>query len=652
MPRRAALALAALTLVASAACVKRGTTERPLLTGIEFRGNAHESDSHLREAIQSEPTSRLPFSGTRQYEGAVVAADAARIERYYRARGFYEAKITSTTLHRGSRGRARLEFAIDEGEPSRVATLAVTGLEALPVGQQRFVTKTLPLREGDILDESAFDGSTEILEQRLQSLGYFAASATKHADVDGGTHGVAVTFEIAPGERADLGEIEIEGNRFAGAAALRRATGLRSGMTMDPARLASAQANLYDLGVFRAVALRTGEPSNGRRPVIFEVRESPNHRASLGAGVGTDGARQSSFVTAGWRVRDLFGSLERFDLTAKAGYAALPDATRRLRTGPIFSAEAVLQRPAMFAPHLLATARARVDHGPDPLFDRDTADASAGSDLKLGEFSLGAGAGLEGNRFRNLQTTLAPAALGALAFDPCPQGCADAYLQPRAIWDHRDDVIAPHNGWYFAAIAEAGSRIRGDSVRYVRIQPEFRFYLPLHIFAHPSIIRSSKGLEIPLGGPRVVAFRLRSGLLAANGNSPVERRFFAGGPDSQRGFATGRLAPLAAGIGGHAVPLGGESLVEASSEVRWYLNPQMIALGFVDGAAADRGTRAITSPRMQWAVGPGLEYIGPLGIVRADAGFRIDATNLPTIGTGVSGHEPPWALHVSLGEAF
>jgi len=61
---------------------------------------------------------------------------------------------------------------------------------------------------------------------------------------------------------------------------------------------------------------------------------------------------------------------------------------------------------------------------------------------------------------------------------------------------------------------------------------------------------------VPLGSRIVIAGRARlARVLAGDDVLPITRRFYGGGPSSQRGFAQQHLSPFATGASGDTVPI-------------------------------------------------------------------------------------------------
>jgi translocation and assembly module TamA len=119
---------------------------------------------------------------------------------------------------------------------------------------------------------------------------------------------------------------------------------------------------------------------------------------------------------------------------------------------------------------------------------------------------------------------------------------------------------------------------------------------------------------------------------------PADLRFYAGGGGSVRGFGF----QLAGELDDDDNPLGGRSLVELSGEVRVRLTETIGAVAFVDAGSAFGSSVPDFNETLRIGAGPGLRYFSPLGPVRLDIGFPINARDT----------DDSFQLYISLGQAF
>jgi translocation and assembly module TamA len=189
--------------------------------------------------------------------------------------------------------------------------------------------------------------------------------------------------------------------------------------------------------------------------------------------------------------------------------------------------------------------------------------------------------------------------------------------------DQSDDLLNPSRGFRLTSRISPEFTLRsGTNFNYVKAQFEATAYRPF--------------------GNVVLAGRLHFGAIAGanRGRIAPDRRFYAGGGGSVRGFDFQGVGPK--DIDGS--PTGGNSLTEAAFEVRYRTNLFGSDIGLV--AFVDAGqVYASSLPKftdLKVGAGVGLRYFTSFGPVRIDVATPV--TRSPG--------DPRVAFYVSIGQAF
>jgi outer membrane translocation and assembly module TamA len=153
---------------------------------------------------------------------------------------------------------------------------------------------------------------------------------------------------------------------------------------------------------------------------------------------------------------------------------------------------------------------------------------------------------------------------------------------------------------------------------------------------------------VPLGPLGVWATRVRSGTILADTarDVPFSERYFLGGSNSLRGWGRFQVAPLTS----EGLPVGGLSMLEASTELRFPLSGAFGGVLFVDAGDVWSEPSNVELGGLKASVGPGLRWTSPVGVLRLDLGYQ-----LTPISGLIENGEPQqrrWRLHLSIGEAF
>ncbi|GGD98542.1 outer membrane protein assembly factor [Polymorphobacter glacialis] len=195
---------------------------------------------------------------------------------------------------------------------------------------------------------------------------------------------------------------------------------------------------------------------------------------------------------------------------------------------------------------------------------------------------------------------------------------------PGAItWDRSDDLLNPSKGFRLSGRVSPEFSLRsGQNFNYVKLQVDGSVYQPF--------------------GDFVLAGRMHVGGIAGaeRGRIAPDRRFYAGGGGSVRGYDYQGVGPQDA----EGSPTGGNSLVEASAEVRYRFEAfgsDLGVVGFVD-AGQVYPTSLPKFTDLRYGVGIGLRYFTSFGPVRIDIATPIARRE----------GEPRAAFYVSIGQAF
>ncbi|WP_437581841.1 autotransporter assembly complex protein TamA [Sorangium sp. So ce887] len=360
MARFVAAALTTCAALGASACAasrQPPACTRPDLSGcaieeVSFDGDEVISGDELAERIATAESSHLlggalepvPILSiwdalTVEYERFdrfVLERDMARIERYYRARGFYNARARAARVQRtggpGKEGRVRVRIVVSEGQPVTIASVDLQWRDwTLEKGKDiaRPVTEAKGrLRVGERLDEEEYEELKKTLLRVLTDRGFAYATVEGHVDVDLVKNEARVRYTIELGPESTFGKVKLEGLGELPEAPVRTAIGIEEGERFSTAALADAEQALADFGVFGAVAVKPelappGQPRNPVVPVTFSVEPAALRAVKLGGGAEV-GSRVEAHLVAGWEDRNFLGGLRRFNIEARPGLVFYP----------------------------------------------------------------------------------------------------------------------------------------------------------------------------------------------------------------------------------------------------------------------------------------------------------------------------------------
>jgi outer membrane protein insertion porin family len=190
-------------------------------------------------------------------------------------------------------------------------------------------------------------------------------------------------------------------------------------------------------------------------------------------------------------------------------------------------------------------------------------------------------------------------------------------------YDRRDDIVDPRRGSLSTAELIVAPEIFGAGTTFVKTFFQHQHYFELKRFL-------------------VLATSFRFGnisTITGSNEVPISERFFAGGPNTLRGFRVDRAGPLDPVTGS---PIGGKALLIGNAELRF---PLFWILGgsiFYDVGNVFEDFSTIRWDDVSHTIGTGLRLNTGFGPVRLDFGYSLkDVPN-----------EKDHQLFISIGNAF
>jgi outer membrane protein insertion porin family/translocation and assembly module TamA len=621
------------------------------------------------------------------FDETLLARDLLRIERYYRARGYYQAKVTAARVVRVDAHRVRVEIRVREGQPTLVDHVSPSGLERVPIDVAADAIRAIRLRPDEPFDEALFEESKQRIKDVLGDSGYAFADVEAKAHVSIAARRADVVFAVKPGEVATFGTIQFVGLREIPEGPVRANFLIERGERFNQSALKDAQNALTALGVFSDVEVRTdrSDASGAHEvPITVLVRETLLRGVKLGIGATADVLRVATHLRAGWEDHNFLGGMRSFSIDTTPGVTLYPARIDHLvaptRPLPENRLHTELRQPSLLEGR--TTGIVAGDFNVVPLLYPVDKDPEAQMIIGYREYkgSLGAERAFFGHHLYLTQS------FNFEARDPfayqLPPGQAGLpagvnlvtviYPELVANLDFRDDPIQPHAGAFISNSLQVAVPVFDSSVSDLRIRPELRGYVPLSKRVTLAL-RSTFGFLIPnnYGSTRREGADPDDPASIEDQHKFLLRAFYSGGPDSNRGYpyqGIGRTGPIGmlvptgvncprpptAGVTLDPActrPLGGLTLWEASMEVRFPIVGPLrgVAFGDASNVTQEVGALEFTPPHV--SVGPGFRYLTPVGPVRLDIGWRVtpigdDEGKPPTV-FGL-----PMAIAIAIGEAF
>ncbi len=459
----------------------------------------------------------------------------------------------------------------------------------------------------------------------IETRGYADAVAQPRVViVDHADHSLRPTFKIAAGDLVRLDGVTVITDGRTNPAWVRGLAPWKHGDVYTPRAVAELERRLSDVGVYDQVAVSLAPKDksvDGLRPVIVSLADRPPHTLELGAGFSTTGGTTIN-------TNNLQGGAD-FSTTQGSGvdgkliwYNRLHKADTLTLSAKVYTIQQKLDLE-LDLPHW-RRPRQTLKLGAALFGDRTDAfnDYGGGARLEIERrysrtsyVSLGAAA--------DYLTTTEKTAVNPQAL---PVGERLKLFIPSILAafavDKSNDLLNPTHGWRLDMRAEP-TVVTGDrKLTYLKLQGEATAYLPLGRDAGTVL------------AARVHVGSIMGGRLP---DVPTNRRFFAGGGGSVRGYAYQAVGPRLS----DNTPQGGLSLVETSFEVRQRVTGRWGIVGFVDAGSVG-ATTAPDFQHMRAGVGVGVRYDLGFGPIRLDVATPIRRRK----------GDAAFQLYISIGQSF
>ncbi len=436
--------------------------EKLKLRKIDFVGNKAFSDRELREDFRTKPwrfwsyaTTWIDKSGT--YSEPLFLQDLRSVEKKYTDDGYLQVEISPPEVSASKEG-IEVTVVIEEGPQFRVGAIEISGDEVADVPALR---ELLGLEEGAIFNRSQLTADVTALRDHYTDRGFFYASVEPLSNVHEQTLVVDLDFNVRKGPLYFIRQIDIAGNTTTVDPVIRREVPLVEGQLYSQRKMALARARIQRLGFFEEVDVQVEPtPDPEQLDLAVSVVEKPTGSFSFGAGFSS----QDSFL--------LNGSLSQSNLFGR-GYAVALNADVGRQTQRFFFS---FRDPAFLGTDFslgttIFRTRLRFES-----FDQDATgfEVSAGHVLSEDGRSNGFARYNWSSRSVDQDTLVNGASL--IQREIFQEEVTTSLIGLSYSSDHRDDRIAPKEGYLLSAALEYAGL--GFFSKFLRFEAQAAKYYP------------------------------------------------------------------------------------------------------------------------------------------------------------------------------
>ena len=518
--------------------------------------------------------------------------DAGRIRLFLALRGYPYSRVSASVSAIEDKREVEMVLDIALGPPVTVSFLEITGL---PEHFREEVDETVKMKSGTVFSDGVMAADEMAVLEILRKAGHARARAVSLVEMTDTTT-VRVLFEIDPGSVYYFDSFRVSGASDDLNELALISINIKKGERFEPKTVGDARNNLSSLQLFRQIRISLEDTAPDSLAMIVELSERQHRLIELAGGYWSD---DGFSARVRWRHSNLFkrGRGSSIELSY----------TQYKKTGKWVS-----WWPALFNARVVGTLRIGIDDISEDSFDK---------------WAPGIGTSLTYSHTRKMKSSigivieLASYTLKTTESEyfEDPKGPI-AWFFYRLIRDGTDDRINPTKGIYSWLNLEYGPEGGVSNSSYFGAD-------------------ISGTMHIPVTRTLVLATNLHLGSSTPISPSKVllpDKRFYAGGSTSHRGFNRRKLGPLDE----NGLPLGGEVMMTGFVELRFPLFWKFNGAVFTDFGQVWKTHGDFTWDNIEIAVGPAIRIMTPVGPLRFDLGYRL---------TDYEPDEPEYAFHFAIG---
>jgi len=566
------------------------------IKSVTFINNNIYKDQRLIKLMVLRPSTL--FRST-TYHPKIFQEDLESIILFYKQNGYLEARIVDSQVRMdSSKQQIHISITVEEGKLTRIQELSLLGNQ---VFTDEYLFKIIKIKERDPFAKKKIKDATLSLLRLYADHGYLEAEVVPEARIDSAEHQAILDFHIREELKYRVGNIILKGLEKTKPSVVHQELQFKPGEVLNYSHLLKSQRLLYLTGLFQSVFIHPIPAENEdsvRKDIQIDIKENPSIELNASVGYGSVERLRGRIEVNN---RNLSGSARKIGLTLNVSFIQ-----RAL--------EASYTDPRTFASLWQTDLTLGTEYKEEPGYHF----LQYGGYITLGRTFLEQLKITTRLRFQQGE-------LSEVKVKDIPKEVKTDIrsLEISLIHDTRNNLFNPKKGVYTELSSEVGSSFSRRFHGFVRFKGNFKYFLPA-------------------GSKTVLASGMEIGIMKTQrgfSKIPLSERFYAGGPNSIRGFRYQKLGPLDE----EQVPLGGQFKWEWHIiEIRHNLYKMFNGVIFLDMGNVWSSPEDFHFQKFRFSPGLGLRLDTPIGVGRIDLGINWD----PQPG------EPRFLWSFSMGQAF
>ncbi len=573
--------------------------EKMYVGEINFEGNQTFKSSELQEFIRLKPAG---FFQRRVFNSRTMKLDAISLESFYISQGFIHVRVTPET-EPGRSNSVNITFNIVESQRYYIQRLDFSGNSVFSDQQ---IMQQLNAEPGMVYNPVQLSANLRRLQYEYSRRGKLKINLVDEVTLDEGS--ADIRLNIFEGLTYTIGRISVSGLEKYPEKFVFRDLDFSEGDVYDISRIEKSQRRVFSSQLFSSVEIYPKFPDADTSVVNIEikVREYKNRSIQFDLGFSQESSSRGEGAPPAtvfgletrWQPGPLFRTGNQFEVGGKIGLMLDENISFPPRSLYVnwFAPRLLGKRIPLRIRYYLQEQRDEytlLSHGFETSFL-----------YKQGEYyKLIGGLNLEWIK------------VDKSAVDSSSTGSTQDFersLELKFLKQKLDNIINPHNGYYFSCSAVLNGTFLGGEKDYLKLSGEYKEFRELRenlIFG--TLFKSGY----------LYNFQPEN----SDDNLDIRDKFYLGGNTSLRGWRDVDDYNSEFGLDG------GIAMLQANMEIRfpiiWWFGGEI----FIDSGKLDDQISKDLLRKWSWDVGAGLTVETPIGPVRIDYAYPEARKTSPTV---------------------
>jgi outer membrane protein insertion porin family len=606
--------------------------KRARIRQINIAGNSAFTDDKLQEEFELNTPNWLSwYKQDDRYSREALSGDLEKLRSYYMDRGYANFHVTSTQVAIApEKDDIFVTVNVDEGEVFKISEIKMAGEMVVPESELR---RLIMFKPGDTYSLRQITATQEAMKLRLGVDGYAFATVDPVPTPNNDTKEISLTFVVDPKNRVYVRRVNFNGTSGVNDEVFRREMRQFEGAYLSNSAVERSKQRIQRLPFIEKVEVETNQVPGAADlvDVDFEIKEGLP--GQFGGGIGYSES-QSIILNGNFVHSNFMGTGNRVAMEINSGRYA--KAFSFSHTDRYTTIDEVQRTISLGYRDVTQFTSATSD------FDTTTITLGVNYDWPITEYQY-LGVGLSAQR-AELATSQGGSAVQANdwvrsngnSHTRCVDVLSDGVCTPGNGYDYNlfsseFDTLELNLGWRYdsrnrAIFADRGARHRFN-VGYTVPGSDVEFWNASYDYLQ----------FVPIWRAFTLMFNVELAYGAALGDTtalPPYRQYFAGGPDSVRGFRESRLGPK----DNFGRPYGGDIKTVAQTELllpmpeKWRNSARFSLFYDIGNVFSNQNIRFFAPPRsdgtslpvdygfsydqLRQSTGIAVQWLAPLGVFR------------------------------------